>query len=438
MQFPSDTPPPPISEIRLSGMEPRPTSHHQGKSTSTSSQKRSARQSAFKELDLDTFFVPANDLPPPLFLDHSSPQPIENLRRRTNSSASSQSNESPIQQSHMSQSSDGDRRDRAKGGWTTFPLGVVPSRLVILAFTLLVAISFLYDTPLFGNAGPGITGAKAGVIKRSEIPNGLTKAIKPRQNTDTSVCTRWSQQSALINGTVYIYGGHATTQAGQKSNTWNNNFSTIDVTKSWDISSPSISGLPQPSGPPPVSNGYLWNSYDSLFLYGGEYSDSPLVNPSPYALWEYNIKSSQWTEHSNPQTSAGNHSEPDNQPVMGSAEGAGISIPELGRGWYFAGHEDEHTTPGWSNQIYRLYLKSLLEFTFPGYANDGVQNLGGGKTAGQDGAWRNITQGGIQDTNAFPSRADSVLVYVPGYGANGILVSIGGGTNESYVSTMYY
>ena len=89
---------------------------------------------------------------------------------------------------------------------------------------------------------------------------------------------------------------------------------------------------------------------------------------------------------------------------------------------------------GWSQSIYRTYLKSLLEFTFPGYTNDGVQSLSGGKTAGSAGVWRNITQGGIQDTALFPNRADGVILYVPGYGADGILVSMAGGTNVSFVS----
>ena len=79
-------------------------------------------------------------------------------------------------------------------------------------------------------------------------------------------------------------------------------------------------------------------------------------------------------------------------------------------------------------------MKSLLEFTFPGYGNDGVQSLSGGKTAGSAGVWRNVTQGGIQDTALFTNRADGVIVYVPGYGVDGILVSMAGGTNESFVS----
>ena len=75
-----------------------------------------------------------------------------------------------------------------------------------------------------------------------------------------------------------------------------------------------------------------------------------------------------------------------------------------------------------------------MEFTFPGYSNDGVQSLSGGKTADSAGVWRNVTQGGIQDTARFTNRADGVIVYVPGYGVDGILVSMAGGTNESFVS----
>jgi hypothetical protein len=59
--------------------------------------------------------------------------------------------------------------------------------------------------------------------------------------------------------------------------------------------------------------------------------------------------------------------------------------------------------------------------------------LSGGQKAGSDGVWRNITQGGIQDTNTFTIRADSALVHVPGFGDQGILLSLGGGTNQSFV-----
>ncbi|KAL8729174.1 MAG: hypothetical protein Q9166_004913 [cf. Caloplaca sp. 2 TL-2023] len=292
-------------------------------------------------------------------------------------------------------------------------------RLSLLTLLILVAFPVLYEMPWVGTPGRGILGAKAGVIDK-------------RADTNTDVCNRWAAQSALVNGTIYVYGGHTTTEPGPQNGSWTNDFFTVDLTKSWDISSPSIKGLPQPSGPPAVANGFLWNSYDSLYLYGGIFSDSPPAEPDPYSLWEYQIKGGKWVEHANPKTSKGNNSGAGNQPVQQTGEGAGISIPELGRGFFFAGHLDHYTTPGWSIQTARLYLKSLLEFTFPGFTNDGVEDLAGGKTAGSDGVWRNITEGGIQDQAKFPSRADSSLVHVPGFGAQGILLSIGGGQEKSF------
>jgi hypothetical protein len=96
---------------------------------------------------------------------------------------------------------------------------------------------------------------------------------------------------------------------------------------------------------------------------------------------------------------------------------------------------DDLTTEGWSNQIPRIYLKSLLEFTFPGYTNKQVDSLKDGKTAGEGGVYRNVTEGGLQDTAGFPERADGVLLYIPGFAEEGILLGLTGGVNESFVST---
>ncbi|KAK0932738.1 hypothetical protein LTR29_015696 [Friedmanniomyces endolithicus] len=276
-----------------------------------------------------------------------------------------------------------------------------------------------------------IQQAEAGVIPH-EARSNIGPDFSKRADSPTNICFRWAQQSAIVNGTLYLYGGQATTQPGQTSDTWNNDLLTMDLTKTWPISSPSLTGLPQPSGPPAVSLGYLWNSYESLFLYGGEYSWKPVVSPSPLAVWEYDIQSQSWKEHSDPKTSNGQNAQSNGDPVQGSAEGAGVSVPSLGRGFYFGGHQDGYTTPGWSQSIARIYLQSLLEFTFPGYANDLVNSLGGGKTAGTDGVYRNITSAGLQADAGFTMRADGVLVYVPGFGAEGILLALAGGTNVTY------
>jgi hypothetical protein len=69
----------------------------------------------------------------------------------------------------------------------------------------------------------------------------------------------------------------------------------------------------------------------------------------------------------------------------------------------------------------------------PGYSNDAVDDLKDGKTAGEDGVFRNITEGGLQSSGSFPERADGLLVYIPGFGAEGTLVGVSGGDNDTFV-----
>ncbi|MCJ1397242.1 hypothetical protein MMC11_000434 [Xylographa trunciseda] len=308
------------------------------------------------------------------------------------------------------------------------------SRVFPLTVVLVVLLTLLHMSPVVGKAGTVAIGVEGGVIRAPRQDGVLVEAdLEKRDNSPTTVCTRWAHQSALVNGTLYIYGGQATQQPSQSQNTWNNDFLTVDLTKTWNIGSPTISGLPQPSGPPAVSLGYLWNSLDSLFLYGGEYSSAPTETPTaPFSLWEYVISSSSWVQHNNPTTSSGTNSDPGGAAVQDVAEGAGITIPELGRGYYFGGHQDPYTTFGWAQWFPRVYIKSMIEFTFPGSTNTAISSMSSGQTAGSDGAWRNITQGGIQNSDGFPERADGVLVYVPGYGAQGILLGLAGGTNATF------
>lgn len=181
----------------------------------------------------------------------------------------------------------------------------------------------------------------------------------------------------------------------------------------------------------------MWNSHSSLYLYGGEFSEDPQASPTANSLWEYKIASKEWVEHQNPKSSGGDNAEKAGQSIQRAAEGSGFSVPNLGRGWYFGGHQDFLTTKDWSNQVDRIYLKSLLEFTYPGYSNEAVDDLKGGKTAGDGGVYRNITEGGLQKSGAFPERADGLLVYVPGFGAEGTLIGVTGGDNDTFVSATH-
>ncbi|KAF2876617.1 kelch repeat protein-like protein [Massariosphaeria phaeospora] len=274
-------------------------------------------------------------------------------------------------------------------------------------------------------------GARGNVIPRNSIDYKESSSFVKREDSKTDVCKRWAHQSTIVNGTLYIYGGNSITNPKQTEDTWNNDFLTLDLTKSWQISKPSLTGLPRPSGPPEVALGTLWNSLGSLYLYGGEFSHKPPRPPTAVSTWEYNLSSKQWFEHKNPKSSAGDKAPEDGQPIQRSAEGSGFGVSTLGRGWYFGGHLDMWTTEGWNTQIDRVYLKSMVEFTFPGHSNNAVESLRDGKTASEGGVWRNVTDGS-EGSAGFPERADGVLVYVPGFGEQGLLLGLGGGTNDTF------
>ncbi|KAM0717821.1 hypothetical protein Q7P37_006153 [Cladosporium fusiforme] len=306
-------------------------------------------------------------------------------------------------------------------------------RLGTVALVLALLFPFLRGTPLGLNVDTPIPGVEAGPIPR-DVRSDEGIILARQDDSPTDVCFRWAQQSAMVNGTLYLYGGQASTRQGQDQDTWNNNFLTLDLTKTWNIASPSLTGLPQPSssGPPAVALGYLWSSHESLFLYGGQFSWKPAESPTAFSTWEYSMLSEEWIEHSNPQTSSGESAPSNSNDVQRAAEGAGVNVPTLGRGFYFGGHLDGYTTQGWSQSVPRVYLQSLLEFTFPGAENDQIESLGDGKTAGEDGVYRNITQGGLQDSAGFTERADGLLIYIPGFGDEGILLALAGGSNETF------
>jgi hypothetical protein len=277
------------------------------------------------------------------------------------------------------------------------------------ATVVLVVASLLPFLRLGSTSAIPLQGVEGGPIPfHAGRDDGDVTLLSRQDDTSTDVCFRWAQQSALVNGTLYLYGGQASTEQGQDQNTWNNDFLTLDLTRTWNIAEPSLTRLPSPSGssgPPAVALGYLWSSHESLFLYGGQFSWKPADPPTKFSTWEYSIPGEEWIEHS-AKTTKGESAPSDNDDVQRASEGAGVNVPSLGRGFYFGGHLDTWTTQGWSNTIARVYLQSLLEFTFPGYSNNEVESLSDGKTAGDQGSYRNITEGGIQDKSGFTQRAD--------------------------------
>jgi hypothetical protein len=283
-------------------------------------------------------------------------------------------------------------------------------RVGTIALVVASLVPFLRGSPV-GTTSPlplPLQGVEGGPIPR-DVKSEEGVIVTRQDDTSTEVCFRWAQQSAMVNGTLYLYGGQASTEQGQDQDTWNNDFLTLDLTRTWNIASPSLTKLPQSSGssaPPAVALGYLWSSHESLFLYGGQFSWKPAESPTAFSTWEYSMASEAWIEHSNPKTSKGESAPSDGDSVQRASEGAGVNVPSLGRGFYFGGHLDGYTTQDWSQSVPRVYLQSLLEYTFPGYSNDQVSTLSDGKTASDDGTYRNVTEGGIQDRSGFTKRAD--------------------------------
>jgi hypothetical protein len=89
----------------------------------------------------------------------------------------------------------------------------------LLARTIFIAALSLYLTNAYSGFDlmPRIIPAATGSTFR-DVVTGRT--LQKRDNSPTNVCKRWSQQSAIINGTLYLYGGRATLSSSQTNNEW--------------------------------------------------------------------------------------------------------------------------------------------------------------------------------------------------------------------------
>ncbi|KAI5477155.1 Kelch-type beta propeller domain containing protein [Pseudohyphozyma bogoriensis] len=254
------------------------------------------------------------------------------------------------------------------------------------------------------------------------------------QQNQPNPCFRWSGQVALANApngtgnstsTLWYYGGEAATQQGQTTGLWTNALVALDLSKDWPTGTPAISLVQADNGnyssPPAVALGALWASADGtkLYQYGGEFSDSPSVSPPVNEIYAYTIASGTWDVV-----------ETTGDTILRAAEGSTAVAPLIGTNgenmaYYFSGHEDDHTVNGWSNQVPRLYLSSLVQFDLGSLATKNFSSYSA------TGSVSNDSSPEINPTY----RADGTLTYVPGYGTggHGILVAIGGATDTAYV-----
>lgn len=92
-------------------------------------------------------------------------------------------------------------------------------RLLFLALVIVLVVPSLHTSPLLkAEANPVAEqdqSLKFGSVKRESLPQK-----SKRDDSPTVVCKRWSQQSALVNGTLYLYGGRASTSSDQTTDTW--------------------------------------------------------------------------------------------------------------------------------------------------------------------------------------------------------------------------
>ena len=85
---------------------------------------------------------------------------------------------------------------------------------------LLAIILPIIQMSLFGQPAQVPLGADAGVVPPPLRANKLVS----RQNSAVDICLRWGHQSAMVNGTIYLFGGRSKTDSNQDSDTWSKFF----------------------------------------------------------------------------------------------------------------------------------------------------------------------------------------------------------------------
>jgi hypothetical protein len=143
-------------------------------------------------------------------------------------------------------------------------------RLGLFAIALVLMLPILQTNPLF-SLGAGAAAIPASIIKREDTNTQICKRwahqcrCKTRHNNAaTNVDSYDRQRYALhiwrsINGRLQPEGQHMeyVLRLSCCMIRWlthiDNDFLTLDLTKSWQISNPSFTGLPRPDGPPEIS-----------------------------------------------------------------------------------------------------------------------------------------------------------------------------------------
>ncbi|QPC69251.1 hypothetical protein HYE68_000003 [Fusarium pseudograminearum] len=205
-------------------------------------------------------------------------------------------------------------------------------------------------------------------------------------------CRRWGHQSAVVDGRLYIDGG-LINYRDPKTNLTNTFLSFHDIeTADKNGMPPFYANLSKNDTIPSVNGGILWEDSINkrLYLYGGEYYNTPPVSPDFYS---YDILYNKWVSLGAPP-----------QEVQAASYGAGVSISPRGEAYYYGGWLSNSSIEGWSG---------------PPKASSGLI-----KYEMDANSWSNLT--GPDGTG----RAEGAMVFIP-VGDGGMLVYFGG-TQDLY------
>lgn len=92
------------------------------------------------------------------------------------------------------------------------------SKLYRAGFFAVVLALLLPLVQMISIAPLGVYGSSIPVASITALAGRST--LVERADAQTEVCKRWSGQSTIVNGTLYMYGFRTTTDAQQKTDTW--------------------------------------------------------------------------------------------------------------------------------------------------------------------------------------------------------------------------
>ncbi|KAL2164453.1 hypothetical protein VTH06DRAFT_3669 [Thermothelomyces fergusii] len=205
-------------------------------------------------------------------------------------------------------------------------------------------------------------------------------------------CRRFGHQTALIDRKLYIDGGfmNYSPRSQYPANYSNHRLQYHDLDTLGDGLMPQLyTNLTKNDTIPDVNGGTLWadNVNKRFYLFAGEYDQEP---PSPqFTLWSYDTISDTWQSFGSPPK----------DDMAAVSYGAGVSVSEIGEGYYYGGWRSNNTIPGWSGP--RRAASDLVRYDMDANswsAEPGPDSIG---------------------------RAEGVMVFIP-VGDSGMLVYFGG------------